>query len=86
MQVRVTQAMLDALKATPELPDNLKRSVQGALKNGDAYAVTLDEDEANSMTEMCQWYIKKDPATGKFGPKAEIFDSIVRAVYAAQDA
>jgi hypothetical protein len=38
-----------------------------------------------AMTELCQWYIKKDPATGQLGPKAVLFDSIVRAVYAAQD-
>jgi hypothetical protein len=34
---------------------------------------------------MCQWYIKKDPATGTLGPKALVFDGIVRAVYKAQD-
>ena len=86
MQVEITATMLDALKATPEIPDNLKRCVEGAKKNGTSYTMTLDEDEAMAMTEMCQWYIKKDPATGKLGPKAEIFDGIVRAVYAAQDA
>ena len=86
MEVRLTEPMLEALKATPEIPDNLKRCVEGAKKNGSVYVMTLDEDEAMAMTEMCQWYIKKDPATGKLGPKAEIFDGIVRAVYAAQDA
>ena len=86
MQVRITHAMLDALKATPEIPDNLKRCVDHAKKHGDAFAMTVNEDEAMAMTEMCQWYIKKDPVTGKLGAKAEIFDGIVRAIYAAQDA
>ena len=85
MEVHVTKAMLDALKATPEIPDNLKRRVEGAKKNAESFEMTLDEDEAMAMTEMCQWYIKKDPATGKLGPKAEVFDAIVRAVYKAQD-
>jgi hypothetical protein len=78
--------MLDALKATPEIPDNLKQCVASSKKNGDSFAMTLDEDEAMAMTEMCQWYIKKDPVTGKYGAKAELFNGIVRAIYAAQDA
>ena len=86
MQVRMTPAMIEALKATAELPDNLARCVTGARREGDAFEVTLNEDEAMAMTEMCQWYIKKDPFTGKLGPKAEVFDAMVRAIYAAQDA
>ena len=85
MQVRLTQPMIDALKGTPEMPDNLKACVDGATKNGDAWSVAMDDDEAMAMTEMCQWYIRKDPETGKLGPKAEVFDGIVRAVYKAQD-
>ena len=86
MQVRLTPPMIEALKSTPEIPDNLVRCVAAAKKNGDGFSLELSEDEAMAMTEMCQWYIKKDPATGKFGPKAEVFDAIVRAIYKAQDA
>jgi hypothetical protein len=86
MQIRLTSPMLDALKATPEIPDNLKRCVDAARKDGDGYTLELDDDEAMALTEMCQWYIKKDPATGQYGAKAQVFDAIVRAVYAAQDA
>ena len=85
MQVRITAPMLDALKGTLELPDNIKRVVAEAQRDGDAYAVTIDEDEAMAMTEMCQWYIKKDPVTGKLGAKAELFNGIVKAIYAAED-
>jgi hypothetical protein len=86
MEVRLTTPMLEALRATPEIPDNLRRCVDSAVKNGDGFLITMDEDEAMAMTEMCQWYIKKDPTSGKYGAKAEIFDGIVRAVYKAQDA
>ena len=85
MQIRVTAPMLEALKGTLEMPDNLKRVLSEARKDGDVYAVTIDEDEAMSMTEMCQWYIKKDPVTGKLGAKAELFSGIVKAIYAAED-
>ena len=85
MNVRITQAMLDALGATPEIPDNLSRCVAAARKDGDGFVMSLDEDEAMAMAEMCQWYIKKDPASGTLGPKAEVFDAIVRSIYQAQD-
>ncbi len=77
--------MLDALKGTLEIPDNIKRVVAEAKKDGDGYSVTIDQDEAMAMTEMCQWYIKKDPVTGKLGTRAEIFNGIVKAIYAAED-
>ena len=86
MQVHLTPPMLEALKSTREIPDNLMRCVNGAKKDGDGFAVELNDDEAMALTEMCQWYIKKDPATGKLGPKAEVFDAIVRAIYKAEDA
>lgn len=77
--------MFDALKAAPDLPENLRARVTAASARGDGFELTLDEDETMAMTEMCQWYIRKDPVTGKLGPKAEIFDAIVRSIYAAQD-
>jgi hypothetical protein len=85
MEVTLTKPMIEALKSAPDLPDNLRKCVHGAHGHADHFHLTLDDDEAMAMTEMCQWYIRKDPATGKLGPKAEIFDAIVRSIYAAQD-
>ncbi len=86
MQVRMTAEMLEALRATPEIPDNLSACVDGAAADGDDFTVTMNEDEAMAMEEMCQWYIKKDPSTGELGQKARLFDAIVKRIYAAQDA
>ena len=85
MHVRLTKAMVEALKAAPDLPENLRKRVSEVATQGDGLQMTLDEDETMAMTEMCQWYIRKDPATGKLGPKAEVFDAIVRSIYAAED-
>ena len=85
MHVRITSAMLDALKAAPDLPENLRRQVSGVAARDGGFVLTLDEDETMAMTEMCQWYIRKDPVTGKLGAKAEVFDAIVRSIYAAED-
>ena len=86
MQVRMNVAMIDALKATPEIPDNLIGCVDKAQADGAGFFVPMNVDEAMAMTELCQWYIQTDPSTGKLTPKAELFDSIVRAVYSAEDA
>ena len=85
MEVRLTKPMIEALKAAPDLPENLKARVAGVAAQGDGFVLNLDEDETMAMTEMCQWYIRKDPVTGKLGPKAEVFDAIVRSIYAAED-
>lgn len=85
MHVHMTKAMIEALKTAPDLPENLLKRVSSVSARGDGFQVTLDEDEAMAMTEMCQWYIRKDPVSGKLGPKAEVFDAIVRSIYAAQD-
>lgn len=85
MHLHMTKAMVEALKAAPDLPENLLQRVSSVSAEGDGFQLTLDDDEAMAMTEMCQWYIRKDPATGKLGPKAEVFDAIVRSIYAAED-
>ncbi len=84
MQVRMTAEMLDALKQTPELPEDQAASLDAAQPHGDAYLVKLSDDVAMAMVEMCQWYIKADPNTGELTPKAKLYDSIVEAIDQAQ--
>lgn len=80
MEVRMTAQMLDTLKRTAELPDNLRSRLEAATSDGGNFAVTLDDDEAMAMTEMCEWYVKKDPATGKLTESGEIYDAIIEAI------
>ena len=83
MDVRISAEMLDALRNTSELPDNLLAVVNNASTADDDFILQLDEDESMALTEMCEWYITKDPATGELTEKAKIFDGIVRAIYEA---
>lgn len=84
MDVHLTEAMLAALRATPEIPDNLLARVTGARRDGPRAVLTLSEDEAMAMTEMCQWYIRKDPQTGQLNDRARMFEAIVNAIYDAE--
>ncbi len=83
MDVRLTQAMIAALRETPEMPDNLLARLDAARADRTEYVVSLTDDEAMALTEMCQWYIRRDPVTGTLGPKAQLFEAIVNAVYEA---
>ncbi len=80
MEVRMTPQMLDMLKRTPELPDNLRSRVEAAATEGENFAVTLDDDEAMAMTELCEWYVKKDPATGELTESGKIYDAIIETI------
>ena len=81
----MTAEMLDALRQTPEMPDNLLACVGKAKADSQGFLVPMSQDEAMAMEEMCQWYIRRDPATGRMEAKAALFDAIVQAVYQAQD-
>lgn len=84
MQVRLTTAMLTALRQAPEMPESLLARVNAARPDGAGCVMALDDDDAMAMTEMCQWYIRKDPVTGELGEKARLFEGIVNAIYEAQ--
>lgn len=84
MNVRLTDPMLTALRHVPEIPDNLLARVNAARQDGGGYLMALNEDEAMAMTEMCQWYIRKDPTTGQLGVQARMFEEIVNAIDRAE--
>lgn len=80
MEVRVTGEMLEALKATPEIPDNLRACLDNAEADGDGCLMILDDDERVALTELCEWYVRKDPDTGEFTKRGKLFDDIVQAI------
>ncbi len=83
MEVRMTDEMVIALRQSPEIPDYILKRVNGAREDGDAYIIELDDDERMAMTEMCEWYIRKDPETGELTDQGELFESIVQAIIEA---
>ena len=80
MEVPMTEAMLEALRNTPEIPDNLLACVDAARSDDGAFVIQMDDDERMAMTEMCEWYIRKDPESGELTLQGELFESIVREI------
>lgn len=84
MEVRMSDEMLAALRDTPEIPDNLRARVEGAVADGGEFVVTLDDEEQIAMTEMCEWYVRKDPETGEFTSQGKVFEDIVQRILDAE--
>jgi hypothetical protein len=84
MKARMTAEMVAELKRTAELPEDLLAALNAAQTQDDTFLVGLSDDEAMELVEMCQWYIKRDRATGELDTKAKLFDSIVAAIDNAQ--
>lgn len=78
MQVRISQAIVDALKGLEHLPENLRVRFDAiAPVEGGAFALTLNEEDATELAELVQWHIRTDPATGKPTAEAAPFTELI---------
>lgn len=80
MELRLNEEMIAALRETPELPDNLSACIEAAHAESDSFVVTVDDDEQMALTELCEWYVRKDPETGELTKQGRIFDAIVQLI------
>ena len=80
MELRLNEEMIAALRETPELPDNLRACIDAAHAESDACVVTVDDDEQMALTELCEWYVRKDPETDELTKQGRIFDAIVQLI------
>ncbi len=80
MELRLNEEMIAALREAPELPDNLLACIDEARAEEDAFVVTVDDDEQMALTELCEWYVRKNPETGELTKQGQIFDAIVQLV------
>ena len=80
MELRLDEETITALRETPELPDNLRACIDDARAESDAFIVTVDDDEQMALTELCEWYVRKDPETGELTKQGRIFDAIVQLI------
>ncbi len=80
MDVPMTEEMVEALKGTPEIPDNLLACLENAQVEDTMFRVPLDDDERMAMTEMCEWSVRTDPDTGELTEQGRLFESIIQAI------
>ena len=80
MELRLDEEMMAALREIPELPDNLSACIDDARAESDVFVVTVDDDEQMALTELCEWYVRKNPETGELTKQGRMFDAIVQLI------
>ena len=79
MDLAVTRAQYDAVRAAKHLPDVLKQALAKAAANGDGYTLHLTYEEATALNELCSWNVHTDPS-GTVTPESKVFDDLVKAI------
>ena len=86
MKIPLSQAMLDALKSAKHIPTDVQKrldAVKPEPGSPPAYHLQLTEDEGMELSELLQWHVRTDPATGRptaeTAPFAEIIARIAEA-------
>ncbi|HVO34854.1 MAG TPA: hypothetical protein VMT21_04765, partial [Gemmatimonadales bacterium] len=84
--IPLSQAMLDALRMARHIPPDVQKridAVQPETGSPHAYNLELTEDEGMELSELLQWHVRTDAATGKptvdTAPYADVIVRIAEA-------
>lgn len=80
MQVRLTQAIVDALKTLKDVPDGLRSRFDAMTKNDGGHILKLTDDDAMALAELLQWHIRTDPATARPTKETAPYAELVRLI------
>ncbi len=73
MHIELSQEMLEALRKARHVPPDVQRRIDAAAPEAGTtpprYTLQLSDDEAMELSELLQWHVRTDPATGR--PTAE---------------
>ena len=84
MDLPITRAQLDAVRAAQHLPDVLRRVLDGATASGDGAVLHLTYEEATALQELAAWNVHTDSA-GDVTPASKLFDDLVKAIITHPD-
>lgn len=84
MELTITRAQCDAVRAAKHLPDVLKRVLDGAKPAGGGFVLQLTYEEATALQELAAWSVHTDDA-GVVTPESQIFDDLVKAIITHPD-
>ncbi|MFI5278937.1 MAG: hypothetical protein ACHQU1_00470 [Gemmatimonadales bacterium] len=84
MQVRLTQAIVDALKTLKDVPDGLRSRFDAMTRSDGGHVLKLTDDDAMGLSELLQWHIRTDPATAKPTRETAPFAELIRLIDEAQ--
>lgn len=86
MRILLSQAMLDALKTAKHIPPDVQQridTVKPEPGSPSVYGLALSEDQGMELSELLQWHVRTDPATGQptaeTQPYADVIARIIEA-------
>ena len=85
MEVKITQAIVDALKKLHDVPDDMRTSFDAAAPAGAGlFVIKLTDDQSIALGELLQWHIRTDPATGQLTAESAPYADLIARVDEAQ--
>jgi len=68
VRIPLSRAMLDALKSAKHIPPDVQKRIDAVMPEPGSpptYQLQLSEDEGMELSELLQWHVRTDPATGR---------------------
>ncbi len=84
MELTVTRAQCDSVRAAKHLPDVLKRALEAAQPAGDGFVLRLTYEEATALQELAAWNVHTDDS-GQVTPESRVFDDLVKTIITHPD-
>ncbi len=87
MTILLSQAMLDALKKAKHIPPDVQKRIDGVKPEPGSpptYRLQLTEDEGMELSELLQWHVRTDGATGKPTAETAPYADVIARIAEAQ--
>jgi hypothetical protein len=84
VEIRISQVMLDALKRAKHIPPDVQKEIDGTKADGGSYRLRLSDDEGMELSELLQWHVRTDPATGNATADTAPYADVIRLISEAQ--
>jgi hypothetical protein len=80
MELSITGDMRQALLRAGHVPDDLRRRFDAMRSDGEGWTLVLSEDEAMELSELLQWHVRTDPATGRPTAETAPYAAVIQAI------
>jgi hypothetical protein len=88
MEIRLSDAMLVALKRATHVPPDVQHRIDGVKPEPGAspaqYRFHFSDDEGMELSELLQWHVRTDPATGQPTAETAPYADLIRLIAEAQ--
>ncbi len=88
MHIELSQEMLEALRIAKHVPPDVQKRIDEAKPEPRVtparYTLHLSDDEAMELSELLQWHVRTDPATGKPTAESAPYADVIARIAEAQ--